>query len=123
RDRATWALVVTDRAAGTPVQVVPIAAPRAELDDRLFRARGVAAIALEAIAARQASLRFILGGVGVQSPNDLVKRRAPGVEVDRALPPPTRLGVIPDAEHLERREIVLGLYMDVRAAEPCVNRA
>src|SRR4249920_3259077 len=91
RDRATRALVVTDRAAGTPVQVVPIAAAGAEFDDRLLRARGVATIALEAIAARQASLRFIPRALDVQAADDLVECRAPALDVDRALPAATGL--------------------------------
>src|SRR5690242_19601700 len=64
-DRVHRALLVTRTAASAPVVVVLIAIPGTQLDHRVLRARSQAAVALAAVAARQAATclvrRLLLG--------------------------------------------------------------
>src|SRR4051812_49249983 len=51
-DRVARALFVTGGAAGAEIVLDPVEAPLPQLHDRLLRTRGVAVVALEAVAAR-----------------------------------------------------------------------
>src|SRR4029079_6958916 len=68
-----WTAVETDSAAGAGLHADRIAPPRAELDDGIFGTRGIAVVALVAVAARRAALRLVSRLRGVEPGHDLGK--------------------------------------------------
>ena len=96
-----WALFDAHGASGAQIHVDAVSVSRTEPDDRRLRARGETIVAFEAIAAGQASLRFVARRRRVESAHDLVK----SVDPFRGFVGPlrTRIGVAVDrrTQHLE----------------------
>ena len=82
-DRVHRALLVARPAAGAAVVVEPVAVPDAQLDHRVLRAGAEAAVALEAVAARQAAARLVgrLLLATARRPPRRSPRRAPRLEL------------------------------------------
>src|SRR6476619_1679675 len=77
-DGVAWALFETHRAAGAKVIFVSIKTAFAELGDRLLRARCVAVVAFETIAAGQAAARLVARLLLGKPSDDLFEARALG---------------------------------------------
>src|SRR5580765_1683294 len=75
-DGMTGALLEARGAPGAEIQIDPIEPPLPQLDDRLLGARGVAVVALEAVAARQAPGRLVARFLLRQARHDLVEAGA-----------------------------------------------
>src|ERR1700761_8134537 len=96
------ALLITRAAAGAPVVVKLITVPGTELDDRVLRARPQAAVALAAVAARQAAAclvhRLPLG----QAADYLLETRDPLLRLGLRLLPPGGVAEVPEVQVGER---------------------
>ena len=89
-DRVAWALLEAHAAAGARRVVDAVAQARPELGDRLLRARGIAVVAFEAVAAGQAALRLVpcLGSLSPASTSSKPDIRA--ASASAAAPPDRR---------------------------------
>src|SRR4029453_5703788 len=75
---------------------------------------------LETVAAGQAPLCLVPRSVAIETNDDLLERIPPAIEVDRALATLSRLAVIPEPQHVERRDLVLRLRANL-VPEPGVD--
>src|SRR6185436_11773329 len=119
-DRAAWALFEARGASGAEVEFYPIKTPLAQLDDCLLRARRVAVVALEAVAAGQAPHCFIARLALGEAGDDFVEA---GALFHRQFGVLSPIGI----EKHGQVELVEGdswvwrrLLIDA-AAQPCVN--
>ena len=119
--RVARALFDAHGASGAQIHVDAVSMSRTEPDDRRLRARGETIVAFEAIAAGQASLRFVARRRRVESAHDFVK----SVDPFRGFVGPlrTRIGVAVDrrTQHLEGHDRRLRRRLVVRAAQPGVD--
>src|SRR4029450_2866370 len=72
-DRMTRALLVARGASRAQVELDSIEPPRPELDDRLLGTGRITVVAFEAVAAREAALRFVSRFPLGQAAHDLVE--------------------------------------------------
>src|SRR5512132_3795893 len=94
-DRAARTLPAAERAARAPVVAVLVASPGPELGDRVLGAGAVAAVALEAVAARQAAPRLVDGFLLLQTLHHLLEAGAATLHVGVGLRPLLDAGVVP----------------------------
>src|SRR5664279_4948568 len=106
-DRVHRALLEARPAAGTTVVVEPVAVPDAELDHRVLRARPEAAVALEAVPARQAPPRLVARLLDRQTAEYLGEVGDPLVGRELGLVAARRVAEIPEMQQVERRRLVL----------------
>src|SRR5215468_21249 len=102
------ALLVADRATGTAVVVEPVPVTGADLDDRVLRAGAEAAVALEAVAARQAAASLVARLALGQAADHLGEVIDPPGRLAFWLPPPLGVGEIPRMQLVEVGQVVLG---------------
>src|ERR1700680_5112647 len=102
------ALLVTRAAAGAVAIVELVAAARPELDHRVLGARAQAAVALAAVAARQAAARLIRRLTLGQAPGHLAEIRDPLLRAGLRLLPAGRVAEIPQVQVAERDKFVPG---------------
>src|SRR5450631_4810947 len=111
------ALLEADRTPGAPVEVDAIARALAQLDDGVLRTSTEAAVALEAVPAREAPLglehRSRLG----EAPHHLVETRHPARLLELALRPLRRLREEPDVELIEGGDGLFGRRHARRCAQ------
>src|SRR6187397_105103 len=125
-DGVHGALSVTGGAAGAAVVVVLVpvgSVALAEADDGILGARAEAAVALDAVAARQAAPRLEMSLVGGQAGDDLPEVLHPGRRLPLGLLAPVVVAEVPEVELVERRQRVLGAGRERLAAQVGVDAA
>src|SRR3974390_3856453 len=123
RDRATGALRRADTTAFAVIVIEfePVARP--ELDHSVVRADAVAIVTLEAIAAGEASPRFIERVGLVESALHLLEGALPPRGFQRRPHRLRRVGVVPSIELVVARDFRAGLCRQHRSAQPRVDIA
>ena len=100
------ALIEADGAAGAAVVVELVAVPDPEFDHRVLGARAEAAVAFEAVTARQATPRLVGRLLGGQPADDLVETRDALGRLEFGLLTPRGVTEIPQVQRVERRRRV-----------------
>src|SRR5664279_1996018 len=108
-------------AAGALVVVELVAVPDAELDHRVLGARAEAAVALEAVAAREAAARLEDGLLSREASDDLAEVCDTLLGRLFGLLPPVGVAEVPQVELVPVRDIVLRRAHGGGAAQPGVD--
>src|SRR5512132_9997 len=122
-DRVARTLLEADRAARAQVVDVLVAFTGPELGDRVLGAGTVAAVALEAVAARQATPRLVDGFLLLQTLHHLLEAGAAALHVGVGLGPLLDAGVVPQVQLVEGGEVLLRRLDVALAAQERVDVA
>src|SRR5271165_5478716 len=115
------ALLVARAAAGALVVVELVPVTDAELDHRVLRARAQAAVALTAVAAGQAAARLVRRLLLRQPAEYLGEVRGPLLRWGLGLLAAGGVAEVPQIQHVERDQIVLGRADRRGLAQPGVD--
>ncbi len=107
-DGVDRALAEARAAAGALGVVEAVAVALAQLDDRVIGARAQAAVAFEAVAARQAAARLVPGLLGGEPGHHFGEHLRPGRGIELALLPPAVVTEVPQVQlvHVGNRMLV-----------------
>ena len=120
-DGMAGALLEAHRAAGAEIVVVAVALAWPQLDHRVFGASAKAAVALVAVAAGQTASSLVQRFFLAQTFHYFLETALATLDVQMALRALGGVGVVPDMQLVEGRQIVLARLDVGFAAQPGVD--